>query len=387
MDLRTTLWRGEAGWTRALPGELDGERTLVLAFASAPLAESPTVLRELAAAFPRALIAGCSTAGEIHGGELHDGSVSVAVVRFARTDLRQVQTAVADAGDSAAAGGRLAEALRPGHRGQPLRAVIVLGDGTQVNGAALAGALANALPPGVAIAGGLAGDGGRFRRTWVLGRHGPASGQVLAVGLYGRHLQVASGCEGGWLDFGPVRRISRSEGAVLHELDGKPALDLYRNYLGDRAAELPGAALLFPLSISAPGSGALPVVRTILGLDDAARSMTFAGDMPTGWDARLMRSSPDRLIDSAFQAARQALHGLHGQGPALVLAVSCVGRRLALGEHTEEELEAAVREAPPGSVQVGFYSYGEIAQGAGDGRCGLHNQTMAITALRESVGD
>jgi hypothetical protein len=240
------------------------------------------------------------------------------------------------------------------------------------------------LPADVRVSGGLAADGDRFRQTWLLVDGQRQTGRVLGVGFYGARLRVDTGCEGGWQDFGPSRRITRSDGAVLHELDGKPALDLYRNYLGDRAAELPGAALRFPLSIHPPGQGAQPTVRTILGIDESTRSMTFAGDMPLGWEARLMRSSPERLIDSAAAAARDALIGGADAGPTLLVSVSCVGRRLVLGERTEEEIEAALDGAAAGSVHVGFYSYGEIAQGRGHGGCRLFNQTMTITAFSEA---
>ena len=378
MHLDSCLWRPATGWAPALPAERDTPRTLVLAFGAANL--EPSALQELAKAFPQSVVVGCSTAGEIHRGELHDDSISLAVATFEHTRLRSLYLPVDEPGASAAAG----EALARGLAGDDLRAVFVLGDGVTVNGAALVAGLTQALPAGVAVSGGLAADGDRFRRTWLLCGGQVRTAHVLAVGLYGRHLQVQTGCEGGWQDFGPSRRITRAQGAVLHELDGKPALELYRHYLGDRAAELPAAALRFPLSIHPPGQAEQPTVRTILGIDDASRSMTFAGDMPSGWEARLMRSSPDRLIDSAAAAARQSLHDDGGCGPALVVSVSCVGRRLVLGERTEEEIEGTLDGAPPGSVHVGFYAYGELAPAPGEGGCRLYNQTMTITAFREA---
>lgn len=378
MILDSCQWRPLTGWMPPLPTQRDSSRTLVLAFGAATLA--PAEVEALAAAFPRSVVVGCSTAGEILHGELHDDSISVAVASFEHTDLRCLHQPVKDPEASAAAG----EALAQGLAADDLRAVFVLGDGVTVNGAALVAGLARALPPDVLVSGGLAADGDRFSHTWLLCGGQVRPGHALAVGLYGNRLQVRTGCEGGWQDFGPARRITSSQGAVLQELDGKPALDLYRTYLGDYAAELPGAALRFPLSIHPPGHAGQPTVRTILGIDDAARSMTFAGDMPAGWEARLMRSSPDRLIDSAMAAARQSLQGHDGPGPALVVSISCVGRRLVLGERTEEEIEASLEGAPTGSVHVGFYSYGELAQAPGDDGCRLYNQTMTITAFSEA---
>jgi len=129
-----------------------------------------------------------------------------------------------------------------------------------------------------------------------------------------------------------------------------------------------------------------PLVRTILGIDEAAQSLTFAGDMPQGGVARLMRANTDKLVDSAGQAARAGALGVSGVDDSLVISVSCVGRRLVLGERTEEEVEIVHDSAPKSSGHVGFYSYGEISPHSASGICQLHNQTMTVTAITESVG-
>jgi hypothetical protein len=124
------------------------------------------------------------------------------------------------------------------------------------------------------------------------------------------------------------------------------------------------------------------LVRTVLAVDEADQSMTFAGDIPEGWRAQLMRSNADRLVDGAAAAASMCGAGLSGDGPMLSIAISCVGRRLVLGERTEEEIEATLDALPDGSELVGFYSYGEIAPAVG-GAADLHNQTMTLTTIGE----
>lgn len=372
------------GWEPALPAALEGRRTLVLAFGTRSLLDDPAPLQALAAAFPQAVVAGCSTSGEIGGAQIRDGSVSLAVVRFERTELAAAHTVLADAADSEAAGQRLAAALPPG----PLRAVFLLSPGLQVNGDALVRGLRQGLPEGVHLSGGLAGDGSDFRRTWVLQQGLPQERAVCAIGLYGEALRIGAGCRGGWNEFGPERRVTRSEGNVLHELDGQPALALYRRYLGDFADQLPGSALRFPLAMRAE-PGADTVVRAILGIDEARQSLTFAGDMPEGAAVRMMRSSLDHLVAGAESAIEQALGSLAAQGvpaaqPLLALSVSCVARRLVMGERTEEEVEAVVDRLPAGSAHAGFYSYGEVAPGPAGGCADLHNQTMTLTLVAEA---
>ena len=380
MKLETATYRAASGWSAPLPAELDSEQTLVLAFAAPEFGASPVPLGELAAAFPRAVLVGCSTSGEIAGTQVNDASISVAVARFGRTRLRRALTEVSGPDDSFEAGVRLAAALA----GPDLRAVFLLSDGLCVNGTPLVAGLTGHLPAGVSVTGGLAGDGSRFANTWILDRGQPVANRICAVGFYGDSLRIGHGCDGGWSDFGPERRITRSEGNVLFELDGKPALDLYKSYLGERAAGLPGTALLFPLSVRREGDGQGTLVRTILGIDEAQNSLTFAGDMPEGGIARLMRANTDNLIDSAEQAARQATLGMSEVENALMISVSCVGRRLVLGERTDEEVETVSDSAPQRTGHVGFYSYGEISPAVAGGGSELHNQTMTVTVFSEA---
>ena len=367
-----------AGWSVVLPKERDSARTLIVAFGAAGYADAPDALAELARAFPTSAIVGCSSAGEIHDHLVADGTLVVAIAQFEQTDLMVASTRIDSAADSAAAGARLGASLavtRP-------QLVLVLSEGLAVNGTDLVRGLSEALPGDAMIVGGLAADGDRFARTWVLVDGKPAGGHVVAVALTGP-LEIGAGSQGGWDTFGPERRVTRSTGNVLYELDGKPALALYKDYLGELASGLPATALRFPLSIREERGAKSAIVRTVLAVDEEAQSMTFAGDIPNGWRAQLMRSNHDRLIAGAMRAAFDATAKSSGK-PALALAISCVGRRLVLGARIEEETEAALEALPPGSHQIGFYAYGEISP-AGSTTCELHNQTMTLTTIREAV--
>jgi len=376
VQIETFSHRRGSGWSAPLPAGLDSAETLVLVFGAPAYGEAPAELAELAAAFPESRIVGCSSAGEIHAHRVADDTLVVAIARFARTKLAVATSPVPAMCDSLAAGARLG-ALLAAHAPQ---LVLVFSDGLAVNGSDLVKGLSGSLPEGTMICGGLAADGNRFQRTWVLVDGQPQSGFVTAVALSGT-LVVGAGSQGGWGTFGPERKITHSQGNVLFELDGKPALALYKEYLGELASELPASALRFPLAVRDGPESATSVVRTILAVDEATQSLTFAGDIPNGGRARLMRANNDRLIVGAMRAAVDATEGLDDQ-PALAVAISCVGRRLVLGARTEEETEAALEALPSGSHQIGFYAYGEISPGGFD-QCGLHNQTMTLTALRE----
>ncbi len=241
--------------------------------------------------------------------------------------------------------------------------------------------LSETLPADVSLTGGLSADGAGFEQTVVLCDGPPRSGRIAAVGFYGDRLQVGCASQGGWDPFGPERLITRSEGNVLFELDQQPALDLYKKYLGEHSAGLPSTGLLFPLSLRT-ADGPSGVVRTILAVNDDDGSMTFAGDLPEGAYARLMKANFDRLIDGSSGAARSSTTGALGN-PELALLISCVGRKLVLKQRIEEEVEAAQDVLGADTVLAGFYSYGEISPFSPGEACTLHNQTMTITTLSE----
>lgn len=361
---------------------------LVLVFGPTDALKSTPSLQWLAERFPQATIVGCSTGTSVSGRRLSDGEISAAAIRFSHTRVRLSVRELMGASQSAEAG-RLAGADLAA---PDLAAVLVLSDGLNVNGTALVEGMKQACGEGVSISGGLAGDGPRFGETVVVVGGRVFSNIVAAVGLYGDAVRVGCGSAGGWDQFGPLRRITRSEGSVLHELDGSPALDLYERYLGEEAAQLPASALHYPLMVWDPARPGDAVVRTVLGVDRAARTMTFAGDIPEGWHARLMRGAADHLIAAGSEAAEQAGASLArtgrpglGHSPVLTFYVSCVGRRLVLGQKTEDELDAVADMLGPGAVISGFYSYGEIAPNNRTGVSGLHNQTLTLTLLAEAA--
>ncbi|MEH3079347.1 MAG: FIST C-terminal domain-containing protein [Quadrisphaera sp.] len=381
MDVVTARWTARSGWSTRLP-DSDGPSTLVLLFGDSDLLDggsaAAAAVREVVGAHPTSVVVGCSTAGQVLGGELADEALTVCVVSFSASRVA-LETSPVTAGTSAQVGRDLGRGLRA--RGDDLAWVLVLADGLDVNGTALAGGLADGAGDGVLVTGGLAGDGDRFERTWVLVDGRPVAASACAVGVYGSGVEVGSGSRGGWSALGPERSVTRSEGSVLLELDGRPALDLYREYLGERAQGLPGTALLFPLQVRAPQQPDRELVRTVLGVDDETRSMTFAGDVPQGSVVQLMRTTTGDLVQAAGEAAAGA--ALPAGAPVLALAVSCVGRRLLLGRRTEDELDAVADQLGEGDALVGFYSYGELAP-AGRTGCDLHNQTMTVTLLREA---
>ncbi|MCW3084400.1 MAG: hypothetical protein JWP12_1766 [Bacteroidetes bacterium] len=351
---------------------------VVFAFGSRELLSDVSFYSFFQKSYPLAEIIMCSTSGEIIDTQVSDNTISLTGIFFERTAIKVCSIEIESAEESFDTGKRLSGLLE--HPG--LKHVMVISDGMKVNGTELVNGLAQGLPQGVIITGGLAGDGYRFEKTIVGANGTPIEGQIIAIGFYGQHIITSYGSVGGWGPFGPERLITKAKGNILFELDGKPALNIYKNYLGEYASELPGSGLLFPLSIRSNTSGNF-LVRTILSINEKEGSLTFAGSIPEGVYARFMKASFNKLIEGAYDAAQNSIIGTI-QKPDLAILISCVGRKLVLDQRVEEEIEVIRTIYGNQTAITGFYSYGEISPLLDSVICELHNQTMTITTFTEA---
>lgn len=351
---------------------------LVLVFGPIEQFSRPDLLATLTAAFPGALLAGCSTAGEITADGVHEKDCVVTALAFEHTRVRVVSAPLPALADSLAAGEALGDALA----GPGLAGVLLFSKGVAVNGSALIEGLVSRVGAGLPVSGGLAGDYGAFQQTFVLTADGVSDQAAVAIGLYGSRVVIGQGSFGGWEPFGPARKVTRADGNILYELDGEPALNIYRRYLGDYAAQLPASGLLFPFEMLGEDHSATGLIRTILGVDEQAGSLVLAGAITEGGYLRLMHASTDALVQGAETAAASAA-AIEPAGPAFALLVSCVGRKLVMGDQVDEEVEAVADILGRDRVLAGFYSYGEINPLHGTLDCRLHNQTMTVALIAE----
>ncbi len=382
MKIEQKKWTSEGGWKTLSTTPLTESPELVLIFGgNAPLKDKAK-FDEISSWYPNSHILFASTAGEIIKTEVSDDSLVLSAIKFEKTTLQFVESSISEAEESEAVGKKLATALPK----EGLVHAMIFSDGLFVNGTALVKGLLSELPKDVSVTGGLVGDGARFKETLVGLNSIPEQKKLVCIGFYGSNIKIGYGSLGGWDSFGVSRTITKSKGNVLFELDNKPALELYKEYLGDLAKDLPSSGLLFPLSlkVKTDAGAEVELVRTILGVDEKTQSMTFAGDMPEGVVARFMKANFDRLVDGASGAASRSIEEQGGKAAELAILVSCIGRKLVLKDRVEDEVEAVAEKIGPQAAIVGFYSYGEISPTTPTERqCQLHNQTMTITTFRE----
>lgn len=378
MRVNQFVWN--SGTWKTDPASASGTKPqLGFLFGKLNTADQKQVTQKIQAVFPDMLLVGCSTSGEIANHDIYDESLVLTTLEFEKTSVAHSSCSLQHFDTIFDAARHLAGELPV----KDLHHAIILSEGLDVNGSDLVRGLNSVLPDNVQITGGLAGDGDRFGETFVLVGDDAERDRLVLIGLYGNDIEIGFGCYGGWDTFGPDRLITKSEGNQLFELDNKPALTLYKEYLGDYAENLPSSGLHFPLYISIDKNDEIGVVRTILGIDEETQSLTFAGDIPQGKYARLMKANSHRLVDGAHQAAVDSIGMVTNKEPDLALIFSCVGRRLVLKQRTEEELEVLSEVYGNKTTLAGFYSYGEIAPHDAMTLATLHNQTMCITTISE----
>lgn len=351
---------------------------LVLVFGNRYMLESEHIFNEVRALFPEGHIVFGTTSGEIIDDKVLEGTVVLTAIEFEKSKILVKRCNVKDyQHDDKKMGTKLAAQFPKEH----LKHLFVISEGSSVNGSALIEGIEHLNNNGCGLSGGLCGDDDRFEKTLASYNESPKEGEIVAIGFYGDTLEISSANYGGWTTFGPERIITKSQGNILYELDGKPALDLYKTYLGEKAKELPRSALLYPLSVKTTENSE-PLVRTILNIDEVENTMTLAGDIPEGARVQLMMSSVDDIANGAFHAAELAMEN-RKSSPELALLISCIGRKLVMDQRTEEEIEEVKAVIGDNTVISGFYSYGEMAPFSGQDSCKLHNQTMTLTLFSE----
>lgn len=366
-------WTENSGWKNFGP-DLSSPQ-LVVATAGIDVISKPFAYDDLKSKFPNSQIVLLSTAGEIRGDMVYDNSIVANVLQFDHTSIQCNSFQLQEYANSYECGKAIQEkCARP-----DLAHILLLSDGNLANGDQLIRGVNENLPLSVLVTGGLAGDAGRFSGTLVGCNGAPEIGKVVAICFYGDRLHVRSSSKGGWDEFGPVRVITDAENNILRSLDNQPALAIYKNFLGEKAKNLPGSALLFPICIKRDNGELL--VRTILNIDHEKETMTFAGDVPVGSKVQFMMANFDRLIDGASDAAKATFES--NIKPDWVFMVSCVGRKIVLAQRIDEELEGVVDTLGKDAVYGGFYSNGELAPVNQNGSCSLQNQTMTITTYSE----
>ena len=323
---------------------------------------------------------GCTTDGEIASDGFHQESAVLAGVAAPHVGFHLCWEENLGA-DSEAAGRRLARQLPGG-----VRFVHLFSDGLTGNGCALLRGMQNELGPTLPISGGTAADGERFQRTYQFADSRLLTNAAVALGFSG-NFHLGLGVNSGWSPVGIGKKVTKASGHILYELDGEPALEVYRRFLGKHAEQLPAVGVEYPLalmdgaSLCAHQDLEYPyLLRATMAVNPEEGSIQFAGEIPQGALVYLTCGDSQSLLKASEAAVRQALAELKGAKPALAFAFCCMARRILLGRHTKEEAQRILQELGPVPL-VGFYTYGEFSPAQQGTPSVLHNETATVSII------
>ena len=211
---------------------------------------------------------------------------------------------------------------------------------------------------------------------------------IVAVAFQGR-FGFGTGTACGWFPVGIAKKVTRSAGNVVYELDGQPALQAYERFLGKYAKRLPAVGVEYPLGLlnseNESEEEGYFLCRATMGVDRKAGAIIFAGDVPEGSMVKMTIGNDGDIIRAAKQAAESAMVKLRREDPDLnpqaIFLYSCMARKIVLGTRTDEEIMAVKEAVGEGVPIIGFYTYGEYAP---IGECELscfHNETATLTII------
>lgn len=363
---------------------------LVFAFASVKYNQEK-MIEGIRDASGNAPLVGCSSAGEITEESPHEEAVVVIVV------ASDVITFTYDVSERVSEGARIAgqEVAQKVQKNAPgeLEAFLTFPDVLTGNGADIVRGVRDELGEHFPVIGGAAGDDFLFEKTYQYADDQVISGGVTGVGLSG-DFALGVGVRHGWMPAGTPRTVTKSDGAELYELDNEPAIELYREYFGEKTEKLqeePLAriAITYPLGIKVPDLDEYLIRDPITVNEDG--SITCAAEIPEGSEIRIMVGNKEKAIDAAEDAAKKLMNDFEAQNaePEMVLLFNCIAREKLFGQRAQDEIDT-IRNTIGDNVPIaGFYTYGEQAPLGGEVldkekiQSQFYNETVVICALGE----
>jgi len=337
-----------------------------------------------------ALLVGSSTSGEITtAGPMKEHSVAIMAIKSPEIKY------FVGVGENILANPRLAGKMAADkvkeQAGDSLKAFMMMPDVLVGNGADIVRGVLDSLGAHFPVVGGASGDDFAFKKTYQYVNDKVYSGAVVGLGLVG-NFKIGIGVKHGWIPVGESMKVTKSEGAVIHEINGAPAVKIYEDYFGEeakimRTEALAKLAITYPLGMKVAGSDEL-LIRDPITVDEHG-SITCAAEIPEGSEVRLMVGSREEAVKVAKIAAENAVAQLEGSAPKAVIIFNCIARNKLFGEKSGDEINAIQQAIGKEVPLIGFYTYGEQAPLGGEVKnieqcnSAFHNETVVICVLAD----
>ena len=255
-------------------------------------------------------------------------------------------------------------------------AILVLGSGLDTDGEQLVRGIQHLAGNDISMFGGLAGDDAHFKETFVFSENELENNGAIAMVFNTKHYEISGIATSGWVSIGADKIITHSEGNVVYTIDGQPALDVYKDYLNVKDTDLPEIGVEYPLLIKKAGKQ--DVLRAVINVDKAKKSLIFAGTVPNGATVTFSSSPGFEIIEYTRNKVNE-FYEKNLETDVLIL-FSCMARHNALGTTISEEIDEAWQNWL--KPLIGFFTYGEIGNNY-HAACDFHNETFTMVSLKQ----
>jgi len=320
------------------------------------------LVSELSEVLFNAIMIGSTTDGEIANGEF---SRNTTVISFTQFENATLKYAIDMNLDSYTRGQNIASKLLK----DDSKLFILFSEGLHTNGEEfLKGVQSKA--PNIKVAGGLAGDYASFQKTLVFTKDFILANGAVGVSINSKKLRVFNDYNFNWQKIGKKLTVTKAEGNVVFEIDGRRAVDTYKHYLGEKVIhKIPSICIEFPLLVEE--NNTLTARAVISASGDG--SLTFAANIKEGSEVYFGYGNPEEIL----KHTQTIPHQLQQFNPEAVFVYSCMARLHFIGPMINKELRPLSKFAP----MSGFFTYGEFFSSSSNQ---FLNQTMTVVAISES---
>ncbi|MFC2074530.1 FIST N-terminal domain-containing protein, partial [Campylobacterota bacterium] len=322
------------------------------------------IARILKQYFPQALIIGSSSAGEITGGKIQEHTTLISITGFENTALAPFHSQA----DAYTAGESMASTLIK----NDTKCIILFADGLDYDLDRMLTGFREGGGDETILIGGVSGDNYTFdNSSFVLHDTQTLSNGIVAVALNNADLHCFTQYNYGWRSVGKDMTVTRADENYVYEIDGKPALSIYAQYLGKTVLKnLPRSIVEFPLTFEDNGC---QVARAAVSINKDG-SIRFSGSIQEGTVVRFAIEDEASVVSATADIyVKASIHPLES-----LFIFSCAARKTYFNDHLEIEYKALADMA----LQAGFITYGEFVHA--NGKNHLFNVTSVVLGLSES---
>ncbi|RLD23417.1 MAG: hypothetical protein DRI54_07365, partial [Bacteroidetes bacterium] len=323
------------------------------------------VLDQIQDELPKAKIIGCTTAGEIMDNEVLADQIIISILLFEKTT---VKIGFVKPGSKKKMVAQLTENLIGTNTKGILLFPILFKGNINVDG--LIKSIFSSFPE-LPVFGGGAGDNANFKEQYNFLGNSISDTGIAVAAFNSDDLVIETDYSFNWKPIGNVLKVTKVDKNTLHEIDHRPALEVFEEYLGKEAAKaLPLSSLEFPMVFQEDD---ILIARVIAGIEGT--SLIF--NTPIKKNDTFQFSFGVRK--NAIEHANSLAAYVADKPIESIMAFSCVARLNFLQSDANKELKDFHLIAPVS----GFFTYGEIFHSPGEGNYYL-NETLTLAFFSEN---